>query len=157
MAFVLRRECAFLPRELARLHVPGLDLKGEWSLAPYAIDDASDELWSRRERPTEWLWLATETLPGLVWGLHDWAHFHNHGPFEERAWTELQCDTAALVWLWINRAVAGVSEDEWGKKRREVAAVARERFEEEGKCFDASFVEGCLEADRLRQLAAALT
>jgi hypothetical protein len=150
MAFVLRQECAFLPREHAHLHVCGLGLEGEWSLAPYAIDDATDELWSRRARPADWLWLAAETLPALVWGLHDWSHFHNHGPFEERAWTELQCDTAALVWLWLNRAVAGVSDEEWEEKRGEVAAVARARFEEEGRPFE----ERWLCAERLRRMTA---
>jgi hypothetical protein len=149
MAFVMRSECTFLPRELARLHVPGLGLGDEWALAPYAIDDATDGLCERRVRPGDLLWLAAESLAGLVWGLHDWAHFHNHGPFDERAWTELQCDLAALAWLWLNRSIVDVTDEAWELKRREVIAVARARFDEERKPFD----ETWLAAHRVRELA----
>src|SRR5262249_48463177 len=113
MVFVMRAECTFLPRELARLHVPRLGLGEEGAVAPWAIDDATDLLYENRVRPRDLLWLATDTLAGLVWGLHDWAHFHNHGPFTERAWTELQCDAAALAWTWINREAIDLADDVW--------------------------------------------
>jgi hypothetical protein len=132
MVFVMREPCEFLPRELARLHAPGLGLSGEWALAPYGIDDATDELYARRVAPGSLLWLAAGDLAGLVWGLHDWAHFHNHGTFEQRALTELQCDVAALVWLWLNRSAVGIDDATWERSRREVSDVARARFEEEG-------------------------
>jgi hypothetical protein len=51
MAFVMKSPCDFLPRELARLHVPGLGLDEQWALAPYAIDDAVDELYLRGALP----------------------------------------------------------------------------------------------------------
>ncbi len=90
--------------------------------------------------------LATGSIAGLFWGLHDWAHFHNHGPFEERAWTELQCDVSALVWLEVNRealGAAGVGGEALDRVRREVAGVARARFAEEGREaeFDAARME----------------
>jgi hypothetical protein len=133
MVFVLRTTAgAFLPRELACLHVPGMGLSDEWALAPYAIDDATDELFLRRIAPRSLLWLAAGDLPGLVWGLHDWAHFHNHGAFEARALTELQCDATALVWLWINRARIGMSEALWHRTRRTMSGIAAQRFAEEG-------------------------
>ena len=111
MVFVTRPGAApFLPRELACLHAFGLGLTDEDALAPWAIDDATDELYAHRVRPGDALWLAADNLNALFWGLHDWAHFHNHGPFEQRAWTELQCDAAALAWTWANREAIGLDE-----------------------------------------------
>ena len=137
MVFVMREECTFLPRELAALHVAEMGFTEEWALAPWGIDDATDLLFEHRAAPGELLWLATGSIAGLFWGLHDWAHFHNHGPFEERAWTELQCDAAALAWMWTNRAAIGLSEEEWERVRAEALSVGRARFAEEGKPFEA--------------------
>jgi hypothetical protein len=149
MAFVLRERCDFLPRELARLHMGGIGLTEQWALAPYAIDDATDELYARRARPREQMWLAAVHLPALAWGLHDWAHFHNHGPFVERAWTELQCDATALVWLWINRDGIGLATGEWERARRMFVSASAARFHGESKVFDPR----PLDADRLHALA----
>ena len=89
MVFVFRADApaavGALPRELASLHAFGLGLQDEMALAPYAIDDATDLLFEARARPRDALWLAADNLNALFWGLHDWAHSHNHGPFEERA------------------------------------------------------------------------
>ena len=149
MVFVLRGDGApFLPRELARLHVPGMGLKEEWALAPWGIDDATDLLHENRARPRDHLWLATGSLAGLYWGLHDWAHFHNHGPFEQRGWTELQCDAAALAWAWGNRETIGLTDAVWERVRTEVAEVGRGRFASEGVRFE----EGWLAPERLRGL-----
>jgi hypothetical protein len=131
---------AFLPRELARLHAPGLKLTNEEALAPWAIDDATDALYARRLRPRDVLWLAADNLNALFWGLHDWAHFHNHGPFEQRAWTELQCDTTALAWLWTNRDRIPLDGATWERVRREVAALSRGRFAAERLAFDESLL-----------------
>ncbi len=136
MVFVLREPCDFLPRELARLHATGLGLEDEWALAPYGIDDATDELFARRVAPGRLLWLAADNLNALFWGLHDWSHFHNHGPFERVAWTELQCDAAALSWLWLNRRAIGLDERTWARARDEVALLSRARFVAEGIAFD---------------------
>ena len=149
MVFVLRQPCPFLPQELARLHAPGLGLSCERALAPYGIDDATDELFLRRVAPGSLLWLAASDLPGLVWGLHDWSHFHNHGPFEARALTELQCDAAALVWLWLNRAEAGVADSIWEETRTALSRVAAARFREEGGDYSPDW----LSAERLVALA----
>ena len=149
MVFVMREACEFLPRELALLHAPGLGLSGEWALAPYAIDDATDELYARRVAPGSLLWLAAGDLAGLVWGLHDWAHFHNHGPFEQRAWTELQCDLTALVWLRQNRRDVGIDDATWERARCALSGVALRRFVEEG----APYQEDWLSAERLVDLA----
>jgi hypothetical protein len=142
MAFVIRQGSGeFLPRELARLHAFGYGLSDEWTLAPYAIDDATDLLFEKRATPTETLWLAADGLRALAWGLHDWAHFHNHGPFEERAWTELQCDASALAWLWINRdAIPQFDDDEWERARVAILKIAKARFDEEEKSFDANLL-----------------
>ena len=139
MVFVFHdaRDCDWLPRELAKVHAFGLGLDQEWALAPYAIDDATDELFARRARPRDWLWLAADNLNALFWGLHDWAHFHNHGPFVERAQTELQCDASALAWLWINRAEIGIDEDRWTALCAEVTELSRTRFAAERLAFDA--------------------
>jgi hypothetical protein len=146
MAFVLRAPCEFLPKELARLHVRGVGLGEEWALAPYGIDDATDELYARRVRPRDLFWLAAEHNAALAWGLHDWAHFHNHGPFEERAWTELQCDATALAWMWMNREAIGLLEGDWETARRELSAGSAARFDEEGKPRDGARAAELLEA-----------
>jgi len=122
----------FLPRELARLHAPNLGLEHEEALAPWGIDAATDELFAHRVTPRDVMWLAADNLNALFWGLHDWAHFHNHGPFEQRAWTELQCDASALAWLWINRAEVGLSATVWERLHGQAADVSRRRFEDEG-------------------------
>lgn len=132
MVFVMRTALDFLPRELAHLHAPGLGLSDEWALAPYAIDDATDELYARGVSPRDVLWLAAESLSGLFWGLHDWAHFHNHGPFTERAWTELQCDAAALAWLWRNREALLLDGPTWEALGRDAARISAARFRDEG-------------------------
>ncbi|HEY3822238.1 MAG TPA: hypothetical protein VGL81_33970 [Polyangiaceae bacterium] len=152
MVFVTRPGAAdFLPRELARLHAFGLGLTDEEALAPWAIDDATDGLYARRLRPRDALWLAADNLNALFWGLHDWAHFHHHGPFEQRAWTELQCDAAAVAWLWENRwRVPRMNEPSWDRVRRSVAALSRGRFEGERLAFD----ETLFDARRLQALCA---
>jgi hypothetical protein len=141
MVFVMRGafdDVPWLPRELAALHAGGMGLEGESCLAPWAIDDATDRLHEQRARPRDVMWLAAGALDALFWGLHDWAHFHNHGPFERRAWTEMQCDVAALAWLWINREAAGLDAATWERARREVVAIGAARFAEEGEPFDAT-------------------
>lgn len=132
MVFVFHAECTFLPKELARLHAFGLGLAGEWALAPYAIDDATDHLFERRVVPRSLMWLAADNLNALYWGLHDWAHFHNHGPFEARAWTELQCDVAAVRWLAGNRESIALDEGTLSRVRAEVTRLAEGRFVAEG-------------------------
>jgi hypothetical protein len=79
------------------------------------------------------LWLAADNLNALFWGLHDWAHFHNHGPFDERAWTELQCDAAALAWVRGNRAVIGIDDRSVARLETEVMELCRKRFVDEGR------------------------
>jgi hypothetical protein len=138
MVFVFHAECTFLPRELARLHAFGLGLTDEWALAPYAIDDATDELFARRVPARDLFWLAADNLNALFWGLHDWAHFHNHGPFEERAWNELQCDASALAWLWRNRTAIGLDAATWERARAQAALVCVRRFETENVPLDAT-------------------
>ena len=140
MAFVMREPCEFLPRELAHLHVFGLGLKEEMALSPWAIDDATDLLYEHRAEPGERLWLAADNVNALFWGLHDWAHFHSHGPFEQRAWTELQCDASALAWLWINRREADLEDIVWDRMRSEAAELSRLRFTAEGLAFDADML-----------------
>lgn len=130
MAFVFRSRDGVegVPSELARLHVGrayGLD--DELCLAPYAIDDATDQLFEQRIEPASALWLATDNLDGLYWGLHDWAHFHSHGAFYERAANELQCDVSALCWLWINREKIGLAHDRWSRLREDVLAAHERR------------------------------
>ncbi len=63
------------------------------------------------------LWLAADNANALYWALHDWSHFHNHGSFDDRPSTELQCDAAALYWLWLNRVQAGVPDAHWERLR----------------------------------------
>jgi hypothetical protein len=136
MVFVFRQPCDFLPQELARLHAFGYGLEDEHALAPHAIDDATDELHARNVRPRELFWLAADGVNALFWGLHDWAHFHNHGPFVERAWTELQCDAAALAWIRRNRRAIGVSDARFARLVDEVFALSRARFEGESLAFE---------------------
>lgn len=130
MAFVFRSPSGVrgVPAELARLHVGrAYGLNDERCIAPYAIDDATDELFSQRIEPHSALWLATNNLDGLFWGLHDWAHFHSHGSFEERTANELQCDLSALCWLWLNRQSAGVSRERFARLRMEVLEAHQRR------------------------------
>jgi hypothetical protein len=135
LAFVFRdgADSTFLPRELACLHARGYGLVDEWALAPYAIDDATDLLYERRIAPSSLFWVAAASLRALVWGLHDWAHFHNHGPFDEPALTELACDLVALSWLRTNRRVIGLEDTDLRRVAIELAALSRMRFEGEGK------------------------
>jgi hypothetical protein len=136
MAFVLHAPCTFLPQELARLHVHGLGLEDEHALAPHAIDDATDELHARNARPRDLFWLAADGVNALFWGLHDWAHFHNHGPFEQRAWTELQCDAAALAWMRRNAALIGIRSERFARLCEEAMKLSRARFVAEGLEFE---------------------
>lgn len=129
MVFVMHTPVDFLPHELARLHAFGMDLGEARALAPYAIDDATDGLFERRLRPRDVLWLAADNLNALFWGLHDWAHFHNHGPFEQRAWTERQCDTQALAWLAENEVVDAAR---LARLAAELDLLDRRRFADEG-------------------------
>lgn len=152
MVFVVRSGVAsFLPRELARLHAFGLGLEEEEALAPWAIDDATDGLHAHGVRPRDALWVAADNLNALFWALHDWAHFHNHGPFEQRAWTELQCDAAALAWLWENRELLPLDDATWERARGDVVELARRRFADERLDFEP--VEATLAAGRLQALA----
>lgn len=133
LVFVMHAECTFLPRELARLHAEGYGLEDEWALAPYGIDDATDGLFEHRVRPRDVFWLAAPTLGALVWGLHDWAHFHNHGPFDDPPTTELQCDLVALAWLRANREVVGLDDADLTEVARGLARLSHCRFEEAGR------------------------
>lgn len=132
LVFVMHAECTFLPRELARLHAFGYGLGEEMALAPYAIDDATDLFYERRVRPRDVLWLAAPSLDALVWGLHDWAHFHNHGPFDDPPSTELQCDLVALAWLRLNREAIGIDTSVVDRVRRDLVALSRQRFADAG-------------------------
>lgn len=123
MAFVFVREFPSLPREYAWLHTgrdqaAALGLGDAFALAPYALDDATDQLWEAQTPPRTVFSLACDNLNALYWALHDWSHFHNHGAFTDRPSTELQCDAAALVWLWINRAVLPLPDAVWDDYRR---------------------------------------
>lgn len=140
MAFVMREPCDFLPGEFAHLHAFDLGLKNEMALSPWAIDEATDLLYAHGARPSECFWLAADNINALFWGLHDWAHFHNHGPFVERAWTELQCDVSALAWLWINRRDAELDDRVWDRMRSRAADLSRLRFTAEGLAFDADLL-----------------
>lgn len=119
MAFVFREPWSPLPAEHAWLHT-GRDQAAAlglpdaaMALAPYALDDATDQLFAHRRAPCDTFWLATDNANALYWSLHDWSHFHNHGDFTDRPSTELQCDAAALVWLWINRGAIGLPDAHW--------------------------------------------
>lgn len=141
LVFVMHAECTFLPRELAKLHAHGYGLDEEWALAPYAIDDATDELFAHHVRPRDVLWLAASDLHALVWGLHDWVHFHNHGPFDDPPATELQCDLVALAWLRLNRERIGLEQDVVDRVARELAALTRRRFGDAGRPMPVADVE----------------
>ncbi len=130
MAFVFVRDFPSLPREYAWLHTgrdqaAALGLGEAFALAPYALDDATDLLWEARTPPRSVLSLACDNLNALYWALHDWSHFHNHGPFSDRPSTELQCDVAALVWLWLNRDILPLPAPIWNDYRQ--AALANHR------------------------------
>jgi len=135
LVFVFRDEahekCPGLPRELACLHAFGYGLTDEMALAPWAIDDATDLLFEHRARPRDVFWLAASSLEALYWGLHDWAHFHNHGPFDQPAMTELQCDLCALAWLRMNAERIGLDDACLSRVARDLAALSRRRFAEE--------------------------
>jgi len=123
MAFVFVREFPALPREYAWLHTgrdqaTALGLGDAFALAPYALDDATDLLWEAKAPPRTVFSLACDNLNALYWALHDWSHFHNHGPFTDRPSTELQCDVAALAWLWINRDALPLPPAVWDDYRR---------------------------------------
>lgn len=140
----------FLPAEQANLHAIGYRLPDtELALAPYAIDDATDLLYEHRVPPREVFWLAASSLDALVWGLHDWVHFHNHGPFDQPAMTELQCDLVALAWLELNAEVIGIRHDQIVRVTHDLATLSRRRFAEEGidppvKDLDDVFERGLL-------------
>lgn len=156
MAFVFRTPWDVLPMELARLHTgPGYELTNEMALAPYGIDDATDQLFAHRRPPHEVFWLAADNLNALFWGLHDWSHFHNHGEFVERAATELQCHAAALAWLWINRHRIPLSVHEWETLRAQVHHALLEQIVREppGVPIDPSILA---DSHRLRALAESL-
>lgn len=134
LLFVVRRSSTEggasidLPQELARLHLRGYGFEEETALAPWAIDDATDGFFAARSRPRDTLWLAAPTLRALVWGLHDWVHFHNHGPFDDPARTELQCDLVALAWLRLNQRRIGIDDATVAGVTRDLVALSRRRF-----------------------------
>jgi hypothetical protein len=92
-----------LPEEDASGHSAHWALAGRRILAPWAIDDATDALYAQRIVPRLELELWANDVAGVYWGLHDWVHFHNHGAFDDRPATELQCDLTALDWIHRNR------------------------------------------------------
>lgn len=140
LLFVCHGEAgSFLPRELAHLHASGAGFTTELALAPYAIDDATDGLYERRVRPRDAFTMFARDRASLFWGLHDWAHFHNHGPFEDRANTELQCDVTALAWLVHNQAALGLGDAEVERFAQEALALSRERFG--AVAFDAQWLK----------------
>jgi hypothetical protein len=128
-------QTAFLPQELAALHAPGLGLGDQMALAPYAIDDATDGLYEQRLRPRDAFSMLAQDRASLFWGLHDWAHFHNHGPFEDRAHTELQCDLSALAWLAHNQVALALSDQDLEAFAREATSLSQERFASQGLAF----------------------
>jgi hypothetical protein len=155
MAFVLRAPWDAVPVELARLHVGRAYGMGDaWALAPYGIDDATDALFEHKRVPSETFWLAADNLNALFWGLHDWVHFHNHGPFEDPTSTELQCDLTALCWSWINREALPLSEAQWRSLHDQVVRVHRDRIERQSPQFASSEALALLEsAPRVISLA----
>jgi len=154
LGFVLRGEkgaFAFLPREGCALHLPRLPLPQDADmLAPWAIDDATDLLYEHRVAPHDALFLATTSLAALYWGLHDWAHFHSHGPFEQIAATELQCDVSALVWLTLNRDVLGLDDTHLEALRCSALELTAARAASEGVTLDTT----ALSREGLRALVA---
>ena len=129
LLFVMRDGASIdLPRALARLHLSGYGFDEETALAPWAIDDATDGFFAAGVRPADTLWLAAPTLRALVWGLHDWVHFHNHGPFDDPARTELQCDLVALAWLRLNKAEIGIDDALLAQVTADLVALSQRRF-----------------------------
>ncbi len=131
LLFIFRDDIDWLPRELARYHAPAFEFDDEYLLAPYAIDDATDGLFERGVDAGSVFYLATDNLNALFWGLHDWVHFHNHGPFEARAWTEYQCDLTALSWIFENLGRIGLTETEWDALLAELRPITEARFSAE--------------------------
>ncbi len=162
MAFVFREPWSALPAEHAWLHTGrdqarALGLGDDaMALAPYAIDDATDLLWEHRRAPARTFWLATDNANALYWALHDWSHYHNHGPFTDRPSTELQCDAAALVWLWINRALVPLPDAHWELLRRG-ALENHLRLREKEPATRCPAPDVLASAARLRALAEAVT
>lgn len=135
MLFVLDAACTLdLPSEAGCLHMRELGAEAR-VLAPWGIDAATDLLFETRTPPEELMTLATDSLRGLFWGLHDWAHFHSHGPFERIAETELQCDVAALIWLWEAREPFGIDVTRYGLVVDDVLAIWAERFRAEARAY----------------------
>lgn len=149
LAFVFSDSSAIssLPRELAHLHVGRLSTEEEWCLAPWGIDAATDGLWEERAEPSANFSLAVTTLEALFWGLHDWVHFHHHGPFERVAETELQCDFGALAWIAWNRAILPIDEPAFAPLAKAVAKLAAARLVGEGLAVP-PFVEPLLEEEK---------
>lgn len=162
MAFVFRGDTAGLPAERAWLHTGrdqarAIGLSEEaLALAPYALDDATDQLWAQRRAPGDTLWLAADNVNALYWALHDWSHFHNHGDFTDRPSTELQCDAAALAWLWLNRAEVPLPEAHWESLRAASLEnhLALRAAEPATRCPPPALLAS---GDALRALAASLT
>ncbi len=137
MLFVVANDTSLLlPTEAGCGHWRALP-DGARVLAPWAIDDATDAFFEARTAPEEVLTLATDSLRGVFWGLHDWAHFHSHGPFERVAETELQCDVAALVWLGDNRLVLDLDLDALARVTRDVLALWQVRYAAEARVLEA--------------------
>jgi hypothetical protein len=126
--FLAQTEALALPRELAHLHVGRLSTEEEWCLAPWGIDAATDGLWEQRAIPNRHFALAAETLEALFWGLHDWVHFHHHGPFDRVAETEVQCDFGALAWIAWNRAILPIDDAAFEPLAKAVARLAAARL-----------------------------
>lgn len=145
---------SFLPRERADLHLPRVPLPPNAGvLAPWAIDDATDLLYEHRVRPDDALYLATTSLAAVFWGLHDWAHFHSHGPFVEVAATELQCDLSALVWLEVNAGALGIDAPTLAAVRSSARELSAARAAAEGISLDTT----CLADVRIDALVRAVS
>jgi hypothetical protein len=145
MLFIVHGACPQdLPLESAEGHTSHAALNAAQVLAPWAIDDATDSLFATRTAPHSVLSLWTRDFAGLYWGLHDWSHFHNHGPFEARAWTELQCDFAALCWVHANRTVLDVAEGVGTQLAQRVIALSEARFQAENLQSPRAHLEECM-------------
>lgn len=131
LLFVAHGDAGELPLEHACLHAPGVGFGDERALAPWGIDAATDGLFEMRRSPRDVFRLYADNLNALFWGLHDWVHFHNHGPFEERALTELQCDATAFAWCVANAAALaplGVTPARLAALRDEALRAAQARL-----------------------------
>lgn len=128
--FLLDTRVIELPSEPAELHVPAIVRTGTRCLAPWGIDAATDGLFAQRIPPSSCLALATSSLAGLFWGLHDWFHFHHHGSLFDAAWTELQCDRAAFAWTALNASAIGLDARQLEMLARRVRALGEARFEQ---------------------------